>query len=187
MMRLEPEITQVEIARSLGLSQPSVAARIRRLKDSGILVNRVGLDLHRLGLVVGDVTLSVKAPHDLLSRFACCPCFLEGCTTSGQQNVLPVFAAEGIFFLQGIVDQRIRDDPHVLNVSFKILNGMDSLGHCPKLCPTKKEISPCGTRCSTYPQFVANDCVGCPATFDYRGQFWSSKNENRKLVLAQPL
>lgn len=185
MMRLEPDITQAGIAKSLGLSQPSVAARIKRLKDSGILVARIGLDLHKLGLIMGDVTLSVKAPHELLSKFACCPCFLGGCTTTGERNVLLVFAAEDISSLQGIIDQRIRDDPRTSNISFKLLNGLDSFGHCPMLCPEKKETTPCGARCSACTQYLAGDCLGCPATVDYRGSFWSSTNGNHKLVLAQ--
>lgn len=187
MMRLEPDVTQARIAERLKLSQPSVAARIKRLKDSGILVARVGLSIHKLGLIIGDVTLSVKAPHELLSKFAYCPCFLGGCTTSGERNVLLVFAAEDISSLQGIIDQRIRDDPHTSNISFKILNGLDSFGHCPMLCPEKKETSPCGACCSACTQYLAGDCLGCPATVDYRGSFWSSTNGNRKLVLAQPV
>lgn len=186
-MRRNPDITQASIARELGLSQPSVAARIKRLKDSGILVSRVGLDLHGLGLVVGDVTLSVRAPHEMLSKFISCPCFVGGCTISGEQNALLIFAAEDISSLQGIIDQRIREDPHVLNVRFKILNGLDSFGNCPMLCPEKKELSPCGTRCSQCSQYEAGDCFGCPATYDYRGSFWSSTNGNRKPLLKQPV
>jgi DNA-binding Lrp family transcriptional regulator len=49
-MRGNPDITQASIAHELGLSQPSVAARIKRLKDSRILVSRVGLDLRKVEL-----------------------------------------------------------------------------------------------------------------------------------------
>jgi Lrp/AsnC family leucine-responsive transcriptional regulator len=184
-MRIDPYITQASISRKLGLSQPSVAARVKHLRDSGTLVSRVGLDLHGLRLAVGDVTLSVRAPHEMISQFKNCPCFVEGCTTSGEQNTLLIFAAEDVSSLQGIIDERVRDYPHVSNVHFKILNGLDSLGYCPVLCPEKKELSPCGRSCSQCSQYRANDCVGCPATFDYRGVFWSSTNGNRKPVLAQ--
>jgi Lrp/AsnC family leucine-responsive transcriptional regulator len=184
-MRLEPEITQAGIAKNLGLSQPSVAARIRRLRDCGLLAERVGLNLHKLGFVVGSVTLSSNEPYRLLSKFRSCPCLLDGSTVSGTENLLLIFAAEDVPSLQGIVDQSIRKDPDAKNVSFRLLNGLDSAARCPALCPEKKELSPCGIRCSRCSQYEAGDCFGCPATFDYRGAFWSSTNGNHKPVLAQ--
>jgi Lrp/AsnC family leucine-responsive transcriptional regulator len=187
LMRTNPDITQASIAHELGLSQPSVAARINHLKGSGVLVSRVGLNLHELGMVVGDVTLSVQAPHELLSSFAGCPCFVGGCTTSGEQNALLIFAAEDISSLQGIIDQHVREYPRVVNVRFKVLNGLDSFGYCPALCPERKELAPCGARCSQCSQYKAGDCYGCPATFDYRGSFWNSTNGNRKPLPAQPI
>ena len=179
MMRLDSDVSQTAIARRLRLSQPSVAARIKRLRDAGVLVTHTGLRLHRLGLLVGTATLSSSSPYQLLSKYRSCPCVLGGFTTSGHENVVLVLAGENAGSLQGIVDQHLRKDPCVQSVDFRLLGeDIDELGLSPSLCPERKESTPCGTLCSGCVQYVAGHCSGCPASFDYRGSFWNANSKN---------
>jgi Lrp/AsnC family leucine-responsive transcriptional regulator len=187
IMRLEPDITQSELARRLGFSQPSVAARIARLKRDGILVSRVGVNMRKLGLAVGDATLSANDPYKLLSKFESCPCFLYGGTFSGTQNVLLVFAADDVSSLQGIVNQRLRKEPGASEVNFKIIDGLEAVACCPKLCPAKANVSPCGNDCSRCVEYTVGHCVGCPATVHYYGTFWNSERRRLPQVVAAPM
>jgi len=173
-MRLEPQISQSELSRRLGISQPSVAVRIRRLKDAGILIFRAGLNLRKLGLLVGSATVSAEDPHRVISRFKGCPNLLCASSISGQQNVLLIFVGEDMASLQGIIDQHVRREPGVRDVDFRLLGkGLGDYAFCPSFCFDRRNVSPCGSRCSLCVHYTDGDCVGCPASFDYRGSFWN--------------
>ena len=182
LLRQTPAITQTRMAKELGVSQPSVAARIRRLEQKGILTMSMGVNLERLGLVVGVVGLSAKNPYRLLRKYRCCPYFLRGLILSGERNVSFNFCGEDTPSMQGIVDQQIRKEPDVSNIDFRLITHVvDDLAVCPRFVLDKKEESPCGTRCEDCVQYESGSCVGCPATVYYRGRFWNGNNRHREL------
>jgi len=172
-MRLEPNITQAALAEKLGLTQPSVSARIKHLKDAGILVSRVGVDIKKLGLVVGAVSLSTSVPYYFLSKFKGCPCFIEGSVIGGEQNLFLMFAGEDYRSLQSIVDRRLRSDRRVRDADLHVVSGLESAALCPVLFVEKGTKSPCGAICSQCAPYKEGACLGCPATWDYRGSFWA--------------
>jgi biotin synthase len=50
----DPEISQAEIAQQVGLSQPTVGARLQKLKQTGAIASSVGMDLKKIGYEVGS-------------------------------------------------------------------------------------------------------------------------------------
>jgi len=182
LLRQEPSITQTRLARELGVSQPWIATRIKRLEQKGILTMSIGVNLERLGLVVGVVGLSTKSPYHLMKKYRCCPYFLRGLILSGERNVSLAFCGEDTSSLQGMVDQHIRKEPDVSGVDFKLIaHAVDQPAVCPRLVLDRKEESPCGTRCEDCIQYESGGCVGCPATVYYRGKFWNGGNRHHEL------
>jgi len=51
------EISQDEIAKIVHLSQPSVAMRIKKLKEKGIMNHIMGVNLNKVGIYVAIVTV----------------------------------------------------------------------------------------------------------------------------------
>ena len=51
------EISQEEIASKIRLSQPSVAIRIRKLRERGIIEQIIGVNLNKVGVYVAMVSV----------------------------------------------------------------------------------------------------------------------------------
>jgi len=58
LFQKNPEISQSEIAEIIGLSQPSVGMRIKKLKDRGILSHIVGMNFKKVNLFLAKVEIS---------------------------------------------------------------------------------------------------------------------------------
>jgi DNA-binding Lrp family transcriptional regulator len=182
LLRQTPALTQTRMAKELHVSQPWIATRLKHLEQKGIVIMSLGVNLERLGLAVGVVTLSTKNPYRLLRRYRSCPYFLRGCILSGAHNVSLDFCGEDTSSLQGIVDQHVRKEPDVGDVDFRLISHtVDGLAVCPRLVLERKKESPCGTRCEDCIQYESESCVGCPATIYYRGRFWNGNNRHREL------
>ncbi len=72
LLQRDARTTQVQIAQAVGLSQPSVADRIRKLEDSGVLAGYVArVDPRRLGNDIRafiGVRISHPRHHDAFAR-----------------------------------------------------------------------------------------------------------------------
>ncbi|MGQ9545305.1 MAG: winged helix-turn-helix transcriptional regulator, partial [Candidatus Bathycorpusculaceae bacterium] len=90
----KPEMSQTAIASNLGLSQPAVYARIRRLRNSGIITRIVGVNLKETNLHMMKVEITAKEPWKIVDFFDKCPMFLNGFTISGKHNLCLFFVSE---------------------------------------------------------------------------------------------
>ncbi|MGQ9581937.1 MAG: Lrp/AsnC family transcriptional regulator [Thermoplasmatota archaeon] len=117
----DPHISQEEIARRLGLRQPSVTVRVRKLRESGHLEVQAGVNPFRIGLQMAKVDVRTTNPTKLLSVFERCPYFLNGLLVSGKSNLCLFFVAERISTLEAIVDHHLRAIPEVQDVDFNIV------------------------------------------------------------------
>ena len=88
----DQEISQDEIAKIVHLSQPSVAMRIKKLKERGIVDHIVGINLNKVGIYVAIVTVRTINTTKILNMFRDCPFFLNGFVISGKENLMLLFA-----------------------------------------------------------------------------------------------
>ncbi len=134
LLRRLPRVTQTRLAQELGVSQPWIATRIRHLEEKGILTFTAGINIERLGLVMGAVGLSAKNPYEVVRKYRSCPYFLRGLILSGERNLTLDFCGENTSSLQGIVDQHLREEPDVTNVEFRLVSHVvGDLAACPML------------------------------------------------------
>ena len=68
------DISQEEIAKEIKLSQPSVAIRIKKLKEKGILDIIIGVNLNKVGIYVAVVLVQTTNTTKILNLFRECSC-----------------------------------------------------------------------------------------------------------------
>jgi Lrp/AsnC family transcriptional regulator, leucine-responsive regulatory protein len=175
MYSADPDVSQDSIAKVLKLSQPSVAARVARLKGSGALETNAGVNPLKMGLYLAKVDLASTRPNDILDMFVGCPYFANGFSVSGRHNLCLFFFSESVTTLEAIVNGHIRSDPSVSDVDFDIVIASVKDFIIPvTLRPEHSSTPPCGIglKCSACPAFKGRRCMGCPVTGEYQGSFY---------------
>ena len=169
----DKDLSQEEIAKKVHLSQPSVALRIKKLKERGVMNSIIGMNLNKLGVYVAIVTVTTTNTTKILNMFRDCPFFLNGFVVSGKENLMLLFAGEDLASLESMIDCRIRPDEDVQSADFTIvISSIKDFVMPLKIVERPLSKPPCGieyTGCKAYDE---NRCFGCPATSRYRGIFW---------------
>lgn len=166
-----PEFSQEEVAKKLGISQPAVAARVKKLKQLGALEHKIGMNPLKVGLHVAKVDVSTVNVNKVLSKFANCPYFLNGFVTTGKNNLCLLFMAEDLSTLEAIVDNHLRIDEDVRDVEFNIVvSAVRGLIAPIKVYEKSEERPPCGSAivCRECSSFKDGSCAGCPALGHHR-------------------
>ena len=172
MFAANPHVSQEEIAGKLGISQPSVASRIKKLRASGALETRVGIDPGKMNLIIGKVDITSINTSSILRMFKGCPYFMNGFTVSGKFTLCLFFIAENIATMEAIVNGHLRPHKDVQDVEFNIvINSENPLVVPLKLSPERSATPPCGIRlqCKDCLSFKDCKCNGCPVTGQYQG------------------
>ncbi|MEM2362813.1 MAG: Lrp/AsnC family transcriptional regulator [Candidatus Nezhaarchaeales archaeon] len=172
-----PELSQEEVAKKLGISQPAVAMRIKRLKQLGALEHKFGINPLKIGFHVAKVDISTVNVNKILSKFANCPYFLNGFVTTGKNNLCLLFMAEDISTLEAIVNNHLRIDEDVRDVEFNIvISAVRGLIVPIKIYERPEDRPPCGSAiiCRECPSFKDGSCAGCPALGHRRSMFRSN-------------
>ncbi len=173
LLEKDPEISQNEIAKAVGLSQPSVGSRIKKLKEMGIISHSYGINVKKAGLYIMKVDVKCRRPKKLLSRFVNCPYFLNGFIVAGDRNLTILFVGEELTTLEAIVDKHIRSDPEVYNVDAGIVVMAEKDTVIPiKLYIDRNAKSPCKVDCGNCEFWKLDLCLGCPVTGHYKGKMW---------------
>ncbi len=165
-----PEISQTELAKQLGVSQPAVSARIRRLKEKGESVHLIGVDVKKAQLFLAKIDISTADPEHLIKFFEKCPLYLNCFLTSGKYNLLVFLIGENMRSIMSCVDSHLRKNPLIKEIEFNIIVTPIREFIIPiKPILEKKEINPCEIDCSNCTLFINNRCLGCPASIQYKG------------------
>jgi len=167
------EISQDEIAKKVHLSQPSVAMRIKKLKERGIVDNIIGVNINKVGIYLAKVMVRTTNTTKILNMFKGCPFFLNGFVVSGSDNLMLLFAGEDLASLESIIDCRIRPDEDVDSADFNIIISSIKDFIIPiKMIERPMNTPPCGVEYKECQAYYENRCFGCPATKLYKGSFW---------------
>ena len=121
MLQKDPNTSQEEIAKELKLSQPSVWARIRNLKEKGIIKNIAGMDFKTVDLDLVIVDVSATNTQAVIDEFKDCPFFINALVTSGKFNVCLFFTGENLKHIEGIVNHHLRSNSLVKDVDLRVV------------------------------------------------------------------
>ena len=168
-----PEISQEDIAENVHLSQPSVAIRIKKLKERGIINQLLGVNLNKVGIYVAMVFVRTTNTTKILNIFRDCPFFLNGFVISGEKNLMLLMAGEDLASLESIIDERLRPDEDVQSADFNIvISSIKDFVMPIKMIERPLNKPPCGIDYKECQAYHENRCFGCPATSRYKGNFW---------------
>ena len=175
LLERDPEMSQTDIAEKLKISQPSVSARIHKLKQKGALAHVVGMNLKKVNLYMAKVDVIASNTSSVLDIFKDCPYFLNGLIVSGKNNLCLFFVGEDIATLEAIVDGHLRSNPLVQSAEFSIvISPMKDLIMPLRMNFGFSESPPCGNgcNCKDCSHHTSNRCLGCPVTNSYNGKIW---------------
>ena len=172
LLEKNPEMTQNDIARVVGLSQPSVGARIKRLKELGLISHVYGLNLKNSGLYVVKVDIKCRNPRKIVERFKMCPHFLNSFIVAGNKNLTLLFIGEDLSTVEAIIDRHLRPNSDVIDLDVGIVIKAERDMVMPIRILVEKKGSPCGSNCEECEYYISELCNGCPATKYYRGKLW---------------
>ncbi len=175
LLELNPEMSQNDMAEKLKISQPSVSARVHKLKQKGALSHVVGMNLKKVNLYMAKVDVIANNTSTVLEIFKDCPYFLNGLIVSGKHNLCLFFVGEDIATLEAIVDGPLRSNPLVKGAEVSIvITTMKDLVMPVKMNFDTSSTPPCGNgcNCKECPHHISNRCLGCPVTNSYNGNIW---------------
>jgi hypothetical protein len=118
---------------------------------------------------VGIETLDRKSKEKVERELERCPRVIMITKTADKANLLVYLYGENQSTLRSTIDSLrgfsetelvfiYHSDPPSYPEYFQL-----------SLFPEKADVSPCGKKCSNCVTYQTNDCLGCPATVDYRG------------------
>ncbi|MCZ7393565.1 MAG: Lrp/AsnC family transcriptional regulator [Candidatus Methanoperedens sp.] len=175
LLERNPEMSQNDMAEKLKISQPSVSARVHKLKQKGALSHVVGMNLKKVNLYMAKVDVMAKNTSSVLDIFKDCPYFLNGLIVSGEHNLCLFFVGEDIATLEAIVDGHLRNNPVVSSAKVSIvITPMKDLILPVRMNFDYSDTPPCGNGCNCREctHHISNRCLGCPVTNSYSGKIW---------------
>lgn len=159
----------------MGISQPSVGVRLRKLKEKGALSFLIGMNFKKIDLYLVKVELTAQNSNDILKRFRGCPYFLNGFVVSGKRNLSLFFVGEDLTTIDSLVDAHIRSRSDVEDVEVNVvITSYKNLIFPVRMRIEKSDSPPCGgeSNCEACDYYLKGRCLGCPVTGHYRGNFW---------------
>ena len=124
MLQHDPNITHMVIAKEVGLSQPSIGNRIRKLESIGILDYQAGINLRNSSLLLARVDLHAKDPNKILELVHNCQLMSIGFKLSGFYNLSILVAGPDLKFLEKLVNTHFRNNDLIDKVNLEIISGL---------------------------------------------------------------
>ncbi|RLI73014.1 Lrp/AsnC family transcriptional regulator [Archaeoglobales archaeon] len=170
-----PKISQNEISKIVGLSQPSVGSRIKKMRDLGILSYAYGMNIKNSSLHILKVDVKCSNPGEILKLFTNCPFFLTGFIVTGNKNLSIMLVGENMATLEAIVDKHIRAKSTVYEIDAGIIVRAEKDAIIPmRIHVEKADKSPCNSDCDSCEHYKRELCLGCPITGHYKGRIWKN-------------
>lgn len=155
MLQKNPYVSQDEIAKKVKLSQPSVGARIRKLKEKGILHTINGVNFKVVDLKLAKIDVNATDTFAVINEFKDCPFFINSLIMSGKYNLCLFFMASDLKRLEGIVNHHLRSNPKVKDLELNLV-----------ISTTKDFVLPLNIDFDNKNQLECNqDCRACNGDF----------------------
>ena len=159
LLQKNPEISQNEIANEVELSQPSVSARIKKMRENGILSFIFGIDIKKVGLHVAKIEIMKNEKKEFMEN---CPYILAVIETV-EKNIL-YLVSEDYSSLEAIAKKHFDMD------DFEVILSSSPNLVFPIKVPEENNCKNCDcTNCEFY---IKGKCIGCPSSPHYRGKLW---------------
>jgi len=172
---LDEGATQGEIASEIGISQPSVNARIRNLKGTGVLEEVTGLNPFELGIPLVQVTMYAKRTRDVIEEMSACPFYAGSMITTGRRNLTIYLVGEDLATIESVAEFKLRDNPDVEDIELNqvVHSTLDTV------FPVNLDVEVQEPTCGGPENYRCYDLeeryIGCPLEEDYEGDLWEPR------------
>lgn len=168
LLRKNPMISQSEIATKVGLSQPAVSLRIKRLMEKGFISYSTGVDTRKVGMNVAKLDIYTEKPEEFISNFGKCPYVIDILRMDGRKLSI-LLAGEDAYTLVSVKSNLTGYDG-VQELGFGMVRDSRS-GLVMPICMAD------GNNCDAFSciscEHYRNErCFGCPRSGFYRGNLW---------------
>jgi DNA-binding Lrp family transcriptional regulator len=176
-LQTDGRATLEEMANDTGFTSMGVKKRLQKLMDQNAVKTQALINPSAIGLLPALVMLEMadaKATQDVLARFKQCPRVVYMFKTMGGFNLIALVVAENRETLASISSEEcsMRSCPGIRRSEFYPIGETLYAPFLPvreNLASHDKIIAPCGVDCAPCPRFQNRECVGCPATRNYKG------------------
>jgi len=124
LLQEDPNLTHTQIAELVNRSQPAIGARLKKLKNKGILRFQAGLNFKELDIQLAFVNLLVKNPKHIMKMVKYCPFMLNAFRLSGKYNLIILLANTKIKKIDKIVNHHFRTNSQIQEVSMEIITNI---------------------------------------------------------------
>jgi Lrp/AsnC family leucine-responsive transcriptional regulator len=160
-----------QIAKEAGISRPTAIVRIRKLAEKRIVDFGAKVNITSMGFKMALVSLetdSIEERQRNVTILEACPRVLQLVQAIEKPSYTALVCAENsetllsaIECLRGVLSARITSWQRVKPIIGDAFNLKIFLEKC--------EMTPCGKKCGICSSYQESECVGCPATRNYRG------------------
>jgi len=176
-LMIDGRTTFEALGKEIGYTSMGAKKRVDKLLESGAIKVSAQLNLEHFDLCAALVLIETDGPETvqrLLRRFEYCPRVIHIFTTIGGYNVIALVAAESQKTLESISMEKcsIRNEKGIRRSEFYPIGGT----YYSPFLPLRENLTnrglsspPCNVECRTCEKYKSEECVGCPATEDYRG------------------
>lgn len=176
-LQLDGRTTFERLANIVGFSNMGVKKRVDKLLEKGVITVSTLVNAERLNLHAALVLMEIEdaeAVNRLLARFKECPRVVNIFTTLGGYNLIALVVAEDRNTLDSISVEKcsLRSGEGIRRSEFYPIGSVHYTPFLPireYLAHKGRETTPCQVDCRPCDRYVAEKCVGCPATSHYRG------------------
>jgi len=125
LLQKDPAVSHSKIAQELGLSQPAIGARIKKLSDKGLISTIIGVNFQQLPEInLLRVNLKTTRPDDVLEMAQFCPFVINGLKTTGENNITLFLASSNLKHLDSVLDRHFRGKNYVQHLEMDLITGM---------------------------------------------------------------
>jgi DNA-binding Lrp family transcriptional regulator len=126
-----PHISQSELGKALSISQPSVNARLQKLKDKGLLATLRGVDFKKTEMVMARVDFIASSAENILKHLQHCSFFVNGFMMSGRRNVSVFIVGHTLKKIETIIDKHLRGHEDVNDIAMDVIVSATKPFVCP--------------------------------------------------------
>ena len=171
-----PKINQVELAEKMGLTQPAISLRLRKLRRMNALNDENAIiDPSILGIKMLCVDIHTRNNEKIIDKARRCPMVMN-CYAMEGNTVSLVAIGESKQFLNCMLHKHIESDGMEVS-SRNIIESIKGINVSVDL-DQRLEEPPCGDPpCIECEYYIDNggECVGCPLTVYYKGVLWNGR------------
>ena len=160
-----------QIARETRVSRPTVAGRLEKLAENKLVDFSIGMDTMALGFKLALVTFEMndtKDKQEIKSKIIQCPRVLQMLDFVDKPGYTLLVYSENTETLLSAIEC-FKSIVGNANLSWQRVKQNHGEKTPIKIFSTKCEITPCGKKCGVCSSYVQQECLGCPATNEYKG------------------